>query len=109
MSDPKLDLSALAATRSLEERIGELVQRAVRLRRQELGWVEQLERWLRPALALAATVALVSWLGVSRREPSSELPSHSDPAISLLSWVNQTHPPAASEVLQSFGPSHVAP
>lgn len=110
--DDKLDLSALDPTRDalrFERMVRAVAAKAAQQRRPADPFGEVL-RWWRPALALAASLALVLWapslLGASSTSTStaqSAAAANSDPGTTLLAWASGEGPSTAGEVLAAFG------
>lgn len=123
MSEDKIDLSAIDPARDRERweaRIQQVAQRALvqrpRARRglaPTLG--DQLLAWFRPALALAAVLALLVWgaalLGVGRRgeRPGGRREAGAratQPAVVLARWAADDARPEPTEVLLVLGGHH---
>jgi len=116
--EKKVDLSALEPFPSparFEQAVGAIAARAMAARRRKRETVsEQLSAWARPALALAAGVALIAWVpSLWSRSPSSTAVSSSasqqsaDPAATLMGWAaKDALPTDTTEVLTTLGGSH---
>ncbi|MGC4121448.1 MAG: hypothetical protein QM765_44110 [Myxococcales bacterium] len=106
--DDKLDLSALDPTRDelrFERMVRSLAAKAVAQRPPDsLGLAV---RFWRPALALAASLALLAWapslLTSSSSTVSSDGETTADPGTTLLSWASGEGPTSAADVLTTFG------
>jgi len=106
--DERLDLTALDPTRdpmSFERRVRATVAAAM-ARRKRTTTTEAL-RWWRPALALAASLALAAWLpvllGGGTDEPATV--TRTDPALDLLTLARADASPSAADILTTFGAS----
>ena len=62
-------------------------------------------RYARPALAVAAIVALAVWAPLLIRRPGAEVAT-SDPATSLADWARSGETPAPSDLIGVFGEDH---
>jgi hypothetical protein len=107
MNDEKIDLSSLDPSRNLAEwnqRIESIAARAWTAHQRRLTVVDQLVTWTRPALAIAAAAALVSWFGALTSGPSgSATTTVQDPALTLASWAMADEHPSASSILRVLG------
>ncbi len=105
--DDRLDLSALDPTRD-DARFEGLVRSTVRAamaRRRRTATTETL-RWWRPALVLAASLAIAAWLPVLLGgADEAATPARTDPAVALLTIARTDAPPSPSEILSAFGAS----
>lgn len=108
--DGRLDLSALDPTRDALrfERMARSVAAKAVERRKLADPLGEVVRWWRPALALAATLALVFWapslLGSSTSSSStSDEAASVDPSTTLLTWASGEGPSSAADVLATFG------
>jgi hypothetical protein len=106
--DERLDLTALDPTRD-RVRFETLVRSTVTAamaRRRRSATTEAL-RWWRPALALAASLALAAWLpvlfGTSGDDPTTA--TRGDPAIALLTLSRPDANPSPTDILTTFGAS----
>ena len=101
--DEKLDLSALDPTRDelrFQRMARSLAARALELRQQADPFSVAVHFW-RPALALAASLALLAW---APSLLSSKAQSRTtDPGATLLSWAQGAGPSSAADVLDIFG------
>lgn len=92
MSDRRFDFSSIDPSRdrvSWEQKISTIATRAAAAVRVPWTVSAQLAAWLRPALALAAGVAVVLWLAVPLTAPSSTSSVRArqlDPAVALERW-----------------------
>ena len=100
--DDKIDFGALDPSRDRdrwEGLVGHVVARATaRRRRPTLGG--EIRAWGRPALALAAVLALVVWLAGSWRGESTVA---RQPAASLSEWAMNDEVPSATTILEVLG------
>ncbi|HEY3449704.1 MAG TPA: hypothetical protein VGK67_25340 [Myxococcales bacterium] len=107
--DDRLDLSALDPTRDalrFERMARSLAAKAVEQHSPQADPLSFAVRWWRPALALAASLALLAWapslLGASPSSSSSQATA-ADPSTTLLSWASGEGPSSAVDVLATFG------
>jgi hypothetical protein len=111
MDEQKIDLSVVDPSRDAarwERLVQSVARRAVAARRRRLTVGGQLLAWARPALAIAAGVALVSWVG-SLASPEPDAPvaeSQEDPAIVLARWASSDERPSATKILRVLGERH---
>ena len=105
--DDKLDLSALDPTRDalrFERMVRSLSAKAVEQRSQQADPLSFAVRWWRPALALAACLALLAWVpSLWGASGSSGQATTSDPSTTLLSWASGEGPTSAADVLATLG------
>ncbi len=106
--DERLDLGVLDPTRDearFERLVRSTVAAAVARRRRSAELV--VVRWWRPALALAASLALAAWLpvllGAGRNEAAPA--ARDDSAAALLTLARSDAPPSPAEVLGVLGES----
>jgi hypothetical protein len=102
--DDRIDLSPLDPSNDRErweELVGSIATRAVAARRQSPVLL-QLVAWSRPALAVAAGLALAIW-GVSAVAAGDEAAADSDPAYALSNLADADELPSASLLLQLLG------
>jgi len=105
MDPDRVDLSALDPSRDPARWEAMVRRTAARgLARRRASVASQIAAWSRPALALAAGVALVVWTGTLAYTPTAE----SDPAGKLLEWASTDSSPATSEILETLGSRHAA-
>jgi hypothetical protein len=99
--DDRIDFAALDPARDRvrwERMMGDVATRALARRRRGVG--AQLGAWARPALALAACVALFVWGAVVVRGPRPG-PVSTDAAYELVGWARADHvPDEARSVLE---------
>ena len=98
--DDKLDLSALDPTRDalrFERMVRAVAAKAMAQRQDPL---DLAVRWWRPALALAAGLALLAWAPslFGARSSTQSL----DPGATLLTWASGADPTSA-DLLATFG------
>ena len=111
MDEQKIDLSIVDPSRDPERWEG-LVQsvatRALAARRRRLTVGYQLLAWARPALAIAAAVALVTWVGrLASPEPNVQLAqTQEDPVVVLATWASSDERPSPAKVLEMLGERH---
>jgi len=111
MDEQKIDLSVVDPSRDAERwetLVQSVVSRAVAARRRRLTVGYQLLAWARPALAIAAGVALVSWAGrLASPEPNAPVAeAQEDPAIVLAGWASNDERPPATQILRVLGERH---
>ncbi len=114
MTDRKIDFSSLEPFTDrgrLEDIARTMAARVVAVRRRRPDLLLQLLAWSRPALAIAACVALVSWVGPYLRERSTQaqVTSRAEPAFVLAGWSIVDHRPSTKEILQVLGDNHGNP
>jgi hypothetical protein len=108
MNDERIDLSSLDPSRDearWNRRIELIAARAAAAGRRRLTVAQQLRTWMRPALAIAASVALVSWLGALASRPSepTAITATEDPASTLARWAMSDERPSTSSILEVLG------
>jgi hypothetical protein len=111
MDEQKIDLSVLDPSREperWEKLIRSVARRALAARRRRLTVGYQLLAWARPALAIAAAAALVSWAGnlASPGPTATVAESEEDPAIVLARWASSDERPPATKILRVLGERH---
>jgi len=104
--DSKIDLSALDPTRDrlrFERLVRSVAARAAERRAPDS--LSVIVRNWRPALALAACLAVAIWAPAALRssDTPSATPQTKDPAALLLTWASSGVPSRADEILQSLG------
>lgn len=106
VDDDKLDLSPLDPTLDAAGFEAMVQSIAARAARQIAAAPEEIMlRWWRPALALAASMAMAAWGPslLAARQPTSA--SAQDPAAALLQWSRGEGASSAAEILESLGAS----
>ena len=111
MDEQKIDLSDLDPSRDAErweELVRTVARRALAARRRRLTVGHQLLAWARPALAVAAVAALVSWVGnLASPEPTATIAEgQEDPAIVLARWASSDERPSTPKILRVLGERH---
>src|SRR5690242_1628483 len=103
MSDHKIDFSALDPQRDPERwnrQVEATVARAL-ARRQAGAFAFTLLEWARPALLVAASIALVTWCGVGVRQSRTTEPHGSDDAAWVLTrWAVTGEEPSVASMLE---------
>jgi hypothetical protein len=100
MDDDPIDLSALdpsSDTQRWEQMVRSLSARAASNARHPV--LIDLARWARPVLAIAAAVAILTWMPslLSRQsEPA-------DPVAALVTWAGRDQVPPTDELLRLLG------
>jgi beta-lactamase regulating signal transducer with metallopeptidase domain len=103
----KLDLSSLDPSRD-EHRWASLVNaaasKAFAARKRQVSIAYQALAWARPALAIAAGLALVSWAS-SFASNRAQTPSASttQPAYVVAQWEQSDKAPSTTQILQVLG------
>jgi len=99
--DDRLDLTALDPTRdrSRFERLVRSTVAAAMARRPSTA--RETLRWWRPALALAASLAIASWLPVLLGGDDATA-TRSDAAAALLTLAHSDTAPSATDILTTF-------
>jgi hypothetical protein len=113
MDEEKIDLSGIDPSRDRQRWEGlvqALASRAHAARQRQLSVGHQLLAWARPALAIAASVALMSWAGrlVSPEQDAAVTEGEQDPAIVLAQWAMNDERPPANTILRVLGEPHAA-
>lgn len=106
MSDRPIDFSSLDPARhrdAWDHRITTIVQTAVAARLERENLLAYVLRYSGPALAVAAAIALVSWIFAMQTHYSPSTFSAKTAATELLEWASKDAVPSTSEVLASFG------
>ncbi len=109
MTDQKMDFTALDPSQDAErwERLVESVaSRAVAARRRRVSLAYQLTVWMRPALAIAAAAAVLSWVGaLTSARTGSTVARQTDehPAFVLSRWAMADERPSTKKILQVLG------
>jgi hypothetical protein len=111
MNDEPIDLSLLDPTRDRQRwqaRIDRIVTDTLRARQHvRVGLFDLVERFGRPALAIAATIALVSWAGTLQFGKKPAAGAQGSPTNTLLTWATNDEVPSTSEVFESLGVQNV--
>lgn len=103
--DNPIDFSSLDPSRNhlrWQARIGQIVDTTMRARRQRESLPASLLHYARPALAIAAAIALVSWVGAMRSKTSVTTAGAESSSSSVLEWAINDQVPSTSEVLNSL-------
>jgi hypothetical protein len=111
MTEERIDLSALDPSQDRErwEAIAKSVaSRALAARRRPGTVARQVLAWSRPVLAIAATVALVSWAAAWANRPRTAAVNQpqAEPAFVLARWAMVDERPSADQMLQVLGADH---
>ncbi|MBK8482408.1 MAG: hypothetical protein IPL40_14785 [Proteobacteria bacterium] len=112
MTDPRFDFSSIDPSRDRtrwEQRIAELATQAAAAAQARRTVSAQLATWLKPALALAAGIALALWLAAPpslTSRPSRELAQGQDPAFALQYWALGDNNHTAWKQLEALGVDH---
>ncbi len=109
MNDPeKIDFTALDPARQhtlWEQRITRVTRLALARQRELRSVPQQLITWARPALAMAAALALLIWSSFLFHDPNPQAKS-TDPAYLLSHWALSDEVPSPTEVLTVLGGEH---
>lgn len=103
---PKLDLSALDPTRDalrFERMVRSVAAKAAEERARKADPWSLAVRFWRPALALAAGLALLAWVPSLVGSGATADQAATDPGTTLLSWASGEGPASAADVLAAFG------
>ena len=104
MKDEGIDLSSLDLKRDhdgWERAVQSVVEKAWLARRRRLTVGHQLFAWARPVLAIAASVAAVSWAAARASGRATSTPSDSTSA--LVEWSEGKNLPPMLELLEVLG------
>ena len=113
MTNQKIDFSALDPSRDAkrwESLIESVASRAVAARRRQVSLPYQLMAWMRPALAIAAAAAVVTWVGAltsSGTDSAAALESEEHPAFVLSRWAMADERPSTKKIYQVLGGQNV--
>ena len=106
MSDGKIDFSVIDPRRDPDRwnrQVEATVARAL-ARRQGGAFTFALLGWARPALLVAASVALVAWCGASvRQSETAERRGSEDAAWVLTRWAVTGEEPSVASMLEVLG------
>jgi len=107
MDSERIDFSALDPSRDelrWMRSVDVLVMRALAERRKRLSVEQQLLRWARPVLAVAAGLCIVAWTAgyFSPTRTTTSAIQH-PAAITLASWAANNQIPELSDVLGVLG------
>jgi hypothetical protein len=106
MSDRKIDFSVIDPQRDPDRwnrQVEATVARAL-ARRQGGAFTFTVLEWARPALLVAASVALVTWCGVTvRQSRTTELRGSDDAAWVLTRWAVTGEEPSVASMLEVLG------
>ena len=108
MNDERIDLSSLDPSRNEAQwnrRVEFIAARAWAASQRRLTVASQVCAWMRPALAIAASLALVSWYGPLTSRPSQPRAATTaeDPTFTLTRWAMNDERPSASRILEVLG------
>ena len=137
MTDKKVDLTALDPSREAERwnrLLDSVATRAWNARRRRLTVSFQVVSWARPALAIAATLALVSWAATYQQDrpgasssagsaeviaskdgakagslsasETAQIGKDQDPTTVLARWAELDEMPPTADILRVLGESH---
>jgi hypothetical protein len=106
MSDSKIDFSVIDPQRDpnrWNRQVDATVARAL-ARRQKGAFTFAVLEWARPALLVAASVALVTWCGVTVRQSKRTDHQMSDDAAWILTrWAVTGEEPSVASMLEVLG------
>jgi hypothetical protein len=108
MEDERINFSALDPSRNelrWQRTVGMLVGQALAERRKRLSIEQQLLRWARPVLAVAAGLCLVAWTAGLLSTSSAQRVSsvQQSPALTLANWAANNQIPEPSDLLRTLG------
>jgi|WetSurMetagenome_2_1015567.scaffolds.fasta_scaffold439832_2 hypothetical protein len=108
MEDERIDFSALDPSRNQlrwQRTVDALVVKAMAERRKRLSIEQQLLRWARPVLAVAAGLSIVAWTtGFLSANRSQQVTSaQHPPALTLASWAANNQIPEPSDLFGTLG------
>jgi hypothetical protein len=108
MDYEKIDLSSLDPSTDQERwngLIDAIVKGAVRARRKRSSVTYQLLAWARPAMAVAAAVAMTVVIGASlnRDTPRSSLSKRAKPALLLAEWATTDKALSTATMVELLG------
>jgi hypothetical protein len=102
MDNRPVDLSVLDPSRDARRwaaLLESVASRAWAARKRQLTILAQLVHWARPALAIAATIALFCWMGSRGETTTTQL----EPADQLSAWAAQDTRPPTSAIIAVLG------
>lgn len=106
--DDKIDLAPLDPSRDRlrwERLIVGLAKRVTAIRRAPtIG--ELVSAWARPALAIAAALALVAWVGGAVWPRTAQASEDTSATTALAEWAAADQTPGAADVLDILGRGH---
>ncbi|MCK6532496.1 MAG: hypothetical protein L6Q84_05930 [Polyangiaceae bacterium] len=110
MTDDPLDLSELDPSRDRarwEARIAAVTSQALTRRQRRFSVGDQLVAWARPALAVAASLAIAAWGSAWAFGGNAPVAAQrTDPALELARWASSGELPATPQLLQLVGDAH---
>lgn len=104
--DKRIDFSALDPSQDRlrwQARIGQIVNTTMLRRRQREDFPAFLLRYARPALAIAAALALVSWIGARQSRANVGPSALETPSSTVLEWATNDQVPSTLDVFDSLG------
>jgi hypothetical protein len=108
MNDKPIDFTSLDPSRNArrwDARIEFIASQAVARRGRRWTVTGQLVLWSRPMLAVAASVALVGWLGLAVFGTQTVSHNKVDPAAEITTWAARDEVPNAETVISALGGS----
>lgn len=116
MARDRIDLSSLDPAQNHKEweaRVRVVAERAWAARRKQISVPVQLMLWARPALALAAGFALLSWISLgaaTRFSATTAAPDEdnlpNEPTLALATWERSNQLPETSRIVELLEGSH---
>jgi hypothetical protein len=108
MESEKIDLSPLDPTRDQgrwNDLISAIARRGVEARRRRMSVTYQLLAWARPAVAMAAAVALIVAVGASASRYQSKTNARPavKPTLILTVWAATNQPPSTATMIEVLG------
>jgi hypothetical protein len=107
MVDERIDFSALDPSRNelrWERTIHALVDKAMAERRKRLSVEQELLRWARPVLAVAACLSIMAWTaGFLTASNLASSAAQVPPALTLANWAANNQIPEPSDLFGTLG------
>jgi hypothetical protein len=106
--DDRIDFSALDPSHNelrWRRSVDALVDRAVVERRKRLSIEQQLLRWARPVLAVAAGLSFMAWTAsyLASDRPNQASTVQNPPALTLANWAANNQIPEPSDLVGTLG------
>ena len=106
--DDRIDFSALDPSRNelrWARSVDGIVGKALAERRKRLSVEQQLLRWARPVLAVAAGLGIVAWTAgfLAAGRPDRVSSVQPPPALTLASWAANNQIPEPSDLFGTLG------
>jgi hypothetical protein len=106
--DKRIDFSALDPSRNelrWARTVDDLVVKALAERCTRLSIEQQLLRWARPILAVAAGLSIVAWTAgfLATNRSHQVMPVQHPPALTLATWAANNQIPEPSDLFKTLG------